>query len=87
MDLDEGEASAIALALEMENSILILDDLKGRKVADRLKLRYSGTPGLILGAKQAGIIKRVSPVLDKVRSTDFRFSDGLLETLLKEAEE
>lgn len=87
MDLDEGEASAIALSLETEDSILILDDLKGRKVADRLKLRYSGTLGLILGAKQAGIIKRVSPVLDKIRSTDFRFSNELLETVLKEAGE
>lgn len=87
MDLDKGEASAIALVLEMGNAILILDDLKGRKVADRLKLRYSGTLGLILGAKQAGIIERVSPVLDKIRSTDFRFSNELLETVLKEAGE
>lgn len=87
MDLDEGEASAIALSLELDDSILILDDLKGRKVADRLKLRYSGTLGLILGAKQTEIIKSVRPVLDKIKSTDFRFSDELLETVLKEAGE
>lgn len=87
MDLDEGEASAIALALEIENSILILDELKGRKVADRLDLRYSGTLGLILSAKQNGIINSVKPVLNKIRSTDFRFSDELLETVLKEAGE
>lgn len=87
MDLDEGEASAIALSLEMEDSILILDELKGRKVAGRLKLRYAGTLGLILRAKQIGIIKSVRPVLDKIRSTDFRFSNELLETVLKEAGE
>src|SRR5690554_1055305 len=39
MDLDQGEASAIALSLGMDNPILILDDLKGRKIADRLNLR------------------------------------------------
>lgn len=87
MDLDEGEASAIALSLEMDNSFLILDDLKGRKVADRLNLRYSGTLGLILAAKRAKIIKSVRPVLDKIKSTDFRFSDELLETVLREAGE
>ena len=87
IDLDEGEASAIAVSLELEDSILILDDLKSRKAADRLKLRYSGTLGLILGAKKVGIIKSVKPVLDKIRSTNFRFSDELLDTVLKEAGE
>jgi len=43
MDLDEGEASAIALSLETDNSIVIIDDLKGRKLAVKLNLRYSGT--------------------------------------------
>lgn len=87
MDLDEGEASAIALSLETEDAILILDDLKGRKVADRLQLRYSGTLGLILRAKQAGIIKSVKPILNRIRSTNFRFSNKLLETVRKQAGE
>ena len=38
LDLDEGEASAIALSLEMKNPILMLDELKGRKIAERLKI-------------------------------------------------
>lgn len=87
MDLDGGEASAIALSLETEGSMLILDDLKGRKVADRLKLRYSGTLGLILRSKQDGIIKSVNPILNKIRSTNFRFSHELLETVRKQAGE
>ena len=61
MDLDLGEASAIAISLDLENSILILDDLKGRKIAERLNLRYSGTFGLILRAKQEGVIEKVKP--------------------------
>lgn len=51
MDLDSGEASAIALSLEIENSLLLIDDLKARKIANRLHLNYSGTFGLILRAK------------------------------------
>lgn len=75
IDLDLGEASAIALSLDIEDSILILDDLKGRKMAEKLDLKYSGTFGLILKLKQNGLIKSVKPILGKIKDTDFRFSD------------
>lgn len=87
MDLDEGEASAIALSLEMEGSILMLDELKGRRVAKKLNLRYSGTFGLILGAKQIGILDSVKPILEKIKSTNFRFNEKLFEKVLEQAGE
>ena len=87
MDLDKGEASAIALSLEMDNSIVIIDDLKGRNVAERLNLRYSGTFGLILKAKQLGIIQSVKPILAKIKETNFRFSEKLFELILEQAGE
>lgn len=87
MDLDEGEASAIALSLEIDNSILILDDLKGRKIADKLNLRYSGTFGLILRAKQVGILESVKPILDKIRKTNFRFSEKIFDSILEQSGE
>lgn len=87
MDLDPGEASAIALSLEIDNSILIIDDLKGRRTADQLKLRYSGTFGLILRAKQEGILTSIKPILDKIKITDFRFSEKLFEYMLDQAGE
>jgi len=87
IDVDAGEASAIALSLEMKNAILIIDDLKGRKLADKLGLKYSGTFGLILRAKKSGVIPSVKPILEKVKSTDFRFSDDLFDYTLKEAGE
>ena len=45
---DAGEASAIALAAENQPSLLIIDDLKGRKLAQKLNLTITGTLGLIL---------------------------------------
>src|SRR4029453_885710 len=33
--VDKGEASAIALAIELEDCLLIIDDLKGRKFAQQ----------------------------------------------------
>ena len=87
MDLDKGEASAIALSFEMDNSIVIIDDLKGRNVAERLNLRYSGTFGLILKAKQIGIIQSVKPILTKIKGTNFRFSEKLFKLILEQAGE
>ncbi|WP_339137440.1 MAG: DUF3368 domain-containing protein [Candidatus Electrothrix sp. GW3-4] len=87
MDLDAGEASAIALSLETDRSILIIDDLKGRKIAERLHLTYSGTIGLLLQAKRAGILPALRPVVLKIRETNFRFSERLLDYLLEQAGE
>jgi len=87
MDLDAGESSAIALSMDIDNCILILDDLKGRKVADKLKLRYAGTFGLILKAKRIGAIETVKPILDKIKQTNFRFDEKLFQIVLKEANE
>ncbi len=87
MDLDAGEASAIALSLETDQSILIIDDLKGRKIAERLQLKYSGTLGLLLQAKQTGVLTALRPVVVKIRETNFRFSEALLDYLLEQAGE
>jgi predicted nucleic acid-binding protein len=87
LTLDKGESSAIALSLEFDNAIIIIDDLKARKIAERLHLKYSGTFGLFLKAKQLGLIDRVKPLLEKIKMTDFRFSEYLFETIIKEAGE
>ncbi|MFF5382692.1 DUF3368 domain-containing protein [Pedobacter suwonensis] len=73
-DLDAGEASAIALATESGCSLLILDDNKGSKAAERLQLLYTGTSGIILKAKNVGLITSVKPIFQKIQLTNFRFS-------------
>lgn len=87
MNLDVGEASTIALAMNIDDSILIIDDLKGRKIAEQLNVRYSGTLGLILRAKREGVIKYVKPIIKKIEKTNFRISKNLLLTILDEAGE
>ena len=86
-ELDEGEASAIALSYEIEDSILVLDDMGARKVATRLKISFTGTFGVLARAKRNGIISSVKPILDKVRKTNFRFSEDVFIQTLKEAGE
>ncbi len=85
--LDKGEASAIALAIELDDCLLIIDDLKGRKFAHQLGLTIIGTIGVIVDAKLAGIIPSVKPILSKIKSTNFRLTQQLELLILKRAGE
>ncbi len=74
LQIDKGESSALALALETPNSVVILDDYKARKIAERLGITFTGTIGVIIKAKLNGIIPSVKPLLEKIKRTDFRLS-------------
>lgn len=87
MQIDKGESSAIALALETEDSTVVLDDYKARKIANQLGINYTGTIGIIIKAKQSGIIFSIKPVLEKIKQTNFRISAELEITALIEANE
>ncbi|MBI2848812.1 MAG: DUF3368 domain-containing protein [Chloroflexi bacterium] len=64
LELDKGEAEAIALAVELKADLLLLDERLARRVASRLGLRFVGLLGLLLEAKHRGFIVGVKPVLD-----------------------
>ena len=87
LQVDAGEASAIALAAENQPSLLIIDDLRGRKLAQKLNLAITGTLGLILTAKKEGILTQIKPTFDKIQATNFRISPSLLENILSQAGE
>lgn len=87
LQIDKGESSAIALALEMPKSILILDDYKARKIAKQLGIIYTGTIGVIIKAKLNGIIPSVKPIIEKIKQTNFRISEEIELQALKEAKE
>ena len=81
--VDLGEASAIALAKELDDVLLLLDDLKARKLATRLNLKYTGALGIITKAKQLAIIDAVKPLIDKLIATNFRISKKIIDEILK----
>lgn len=80
--VDEGEASALTFAIEREDTLLILDDLKARKLAKSLNLKFTGTLGVINRAKSEGVISEIKPLLDKIQATDFRVSEKIISELL-----
>lgn len=81
--VDPGEASAIALAMETSNAILIIDDLKGRKLASKMALNFMGTLGLLVKAKEYGVIPAIKPYIEKIQNTDFRISSSLVNLVLE----
>lgn len=87
MHIDNGESSAITLALETPDSTLILDDYKARRIAEKLNLSYTGTIGVIIKSKLLGIIPSIKPILGKIRKTDFRISIEIEFQALNEANE
>jgi predicted nucleic acid-binding protein len=87
MQIDRGESSAIALALETPDSTIILDDYKARKIADQLGIIFTGTIGVVIKAKLNGIIPSIKPLLEKIKQTDFRLSADIELQSLKEANE
>jgi len=87
LEVDEGEASAIALSTEKVDALLILDDLQARKLAEKLGLRYTGTLGMIARARSEGVIESVKPIIEKIRNTNFRFSEEVFTAIIRTAGE
>lgn len=80
--LDSGEASSIAFALGAENSLLIIDEVKGRKIATENGLEIIGTLGLLLLAKKSGLVEDLEQVLKDLNKNGFRVSKKLIDILL-----
>lgn len=84
--VDEGEAEAIALALE-HSSMILIDDRKGRSCAKHLDLKVRGTLGLFIEAKKKGIVRSVKQCIDKLKESGYYLDDDLIEAVLIKAGE
>ncbi len=82
-DLGRGEAETIALGLELEADLVLLDEKEGRHVAQHLGLKVVGVGGILLEAKAAGAISVIRPHLDALRQTaGFYLTDSVYHHLL-----
>jgi len=67
----------------MDENKIILDDLKARKLAQKLNIEITGTIGVLIKARQRDIIDSSSSVLNKLHDEGFRISKELENELLK----
>lgn len=85
--LDRGEAEAIALAEEIHPRFLLIDDARGRRVAQRRGVVVVGTAGVLLAAKSRAEIAAVGPMLEALGEAGYHLSSALVERVLAKAGE
>jgi uncharacterized protein len=85
--LGNGEWEAIALAVELGASVILIDDRAARRLAEAAVLNVIGTLGLLLEAKRQGHVKTIRAELDKLLETSFFLSQHLYDELLRLAGE
>ena len=85
--VDDGEAQAIALAQTTPDCIILLDDARARKIAQRLEIKQIGTIGLLLRAKRRGLIDKLKPHLDALVENGIYIRRELIDAVLEDAGE
>lgn len=85
--LDSGERGTIALALAKSDPLLILDDAAARAYAPTLGIRLTGTLGVLVKAKQSGLITAIRPCLDQLDKLGFYLGSHVRARILSLAGE
>ena len=85
--LGDGEKEVLALGRELSDALLLLDDRDARRHAHALALEISGTLGVLLLAKERGILDAVRPVLDRLQALRFRLDARTRQSVLELAGE
>lgn len=82
--VDRGEAEAIALAIELKANLILMDEQTGRRVAEEFGLKITGVLGVLVQAKQNGLISDVKFFMEKLRNeASFRIHPQLFDDILK----
>jgi predicted nucleic acid-binding protein len=84
---DLGETEAMLLYKQLAANKLLIDDKRGRKVAKINNISIIGSLGVLLAAKERGLITEIAPLLNLIQQSDVHISDTLIESVLELAGE
>jgi len=82
-DLGPGESAVLSWGYAYTGTEVIIDDLMGRRCANALKIPRRGTLGVVLLAKQRGVISRARPILETLKQSGMYLSDHVINEALK----
>ena len=82
-ELGRGESETIVLAREMSADWVLVDEKLARRKLDSLDIRTIGTLGILLRAKELGLLPAVKPDVEKLRTRGFRLSRRVYEDVLR----
>lgn len=85
--LDRGEAEALALAQDLPGALVLVDDSRARRVAERLRVRRIGTVGLLRRAKKAGLLPALRPLFDSLARHGIYIQKALVDAVLEDVGE
>jgi predicted nucleic acid-binding protein len=86
-DLGPGESEVLALATNHPSALVILDDKLARRIAEMQGFRLTGTAGVLLRAKQQGLVPALKPIIERLLDLDFRLKPDLVKVTFELAGE
>lgn len=86
-ELDVGEAETIVLARELNANWVLMDERKGRRKLDQLGVKKIGTLGILLKAKQLGLLPAIRPAVETLHQQGFSLSQTVIDAVLEQAGE
>lgn len=81
--LDAGEIQALALAQSLGCGVM-MDELRGRKVAQHYQIKTVGVLGVLMQGKQLGLIAEVRPLIEQLQVENYRLSGALVAAVLEQ---
>ena len=84
VEIHNGEAETIAIAIETSADWVLIDEKMGRSVAMQCGLKVIGVLGILSKAKSEGLVPALRPLLEQLDEHGFHLSSTLVAKLLQE---
>ena len=77
--LGKGEVEVIQLGIVRDGALLLIDDYRARRAAEALHLATTGTAGVLVRAKEHGLVSAVVPLLREMRACGYYIDEAVVE--------